>query len=126
MCILVFESKSQDDQPIEKFIPTDNLTSKKDYNKAKYRPKNKNLNFIIKKDTEGILYGNPCVLEQTTKMGFQYTLQPKSGGSKTEVGRLINNFLVKLKLVLTKTPFWKAILNKRIRDCRVKSGDLVG
>ena len=112
---------------IERYIPTENLDRKKEANRLKNKPREKNYSYIYKKDTEGILYGNPCALEETHRMGFEYVVQKGNlpGGIEAEDVRW-HNFWVKVKLVFTHSPFWKAILNKRLTECREKSGDIVG
>ena len=60
-------------------------------------------------------------------MGFEYLVEPaRLPGSKTWKGKFLNNLWVKTKLVVTRSPFWKLILNNRIKKCRKMSGDLVG
>ena len=108
-------------------MPTENLEMKKDSNKRSNKPKRKNYNLIYVPDADKILYGNPCVLEETHKMGFEYIVEPRNTyGSKTWKGKFLNNLWVKSKLVVTRSPFWKVILNKKIKKCRKMSGDLVG
>ena len=108
-------------------MPTENLEMKKDSNKRSNKPKWKNYNLIYVPNADKILYGNPCVLEETHKMGFEYIVEPRNiAGSKTRKGKFLNNLWVKSKLVVTRSPFWKLILNKKIKKCRKMSGDLVG
>ena len=104
--------------------PTNN-TAHKRVNHRKYEPKVKTYDKIYKKSTKKTLYGNPCAIEVTHRMGFEYV--PLSNGrGKSSVGVIINNIFVGTKLVFTRSPFWKLILNKRLKDCRLKSGDGVG
>jgi len=105
-------------------IPT-NSTVRKRVDHRKYEPKEKSYSRLYKKSTKGILYGNPCALEMTRQMGFEY-VPLAQGRGKTRVGLILNNFAVKSKLCVTRTPFWKSILNKRLKDCRLKTGDFVG
>jgi hypothetical protein len=108
-------------------FPTENVNFKKDANNAKNQPKRKNISFIYKESSQGILYGNPCAVEATRKMGFEYVLQPPGiPGSPGDKELERNNFLVNLKLIFTRGPFWKLTLNKRIKQCRINSGDIVG
>lgn len=118
---------AQKEKPVQDEMPTENLAFKKDSNKKVNRPKRKNYDVIYVPNANNILYGNKCVLEQTHKMGFEYLVEPTNiRGSKTAKGKFINNLWVKTKLVVTRTPFWKMILNKKIKKCRQMSGDLVG
>lgn len=114
-------------KPITDYIPTENTAANKDDSKGT-RPNQKNYSLIYVTKADKILYGNPCALRETQRMGFEYIVEPKLpyGNSKTSFGRFLNNLGVKSKLVLTRSPFWKLILNKRFDKCRTKSGDLVG
>jgi len=82
---------------------------------------------IYKSDAFGILYGNPCAVEATMDMGFIYTVNVDGlPGSITGFNRFLNNAGVKFKLFFTRSPFWKLILNQKIKKCRELSGDFVG
>jgi hypothetical protein len=82
---------------------------------------------IIKNNTKGIYYGNPCALQVTRKMGFEYDVQVKwTQGSISEPSRNWKNLKVKLGLILRNSPFWKFRLKKKLRDCGLKTGDRVG
>ena len=106
---------------------TDNTRVKPKYEERKNEPKRKKIRVIIKNNPRGILYGNPCLEEETRNMGFQYTVQNAGlPGSLKPVTLRIHNFKVHAYLVLTKSPFWKGILNRRIKDCREKTGDWIG
>ncbi len=110
-------------QTIKEDLPTNNTVQKK-VNHRKYEPQRKNYDVLYTRKTKGTLYGNPCAIDVTHKMGFQYV--PLTQEGKTKMGYFLNNLLVKTKLCVTRTPFWKVILNKRLDDCRVKSGDGIG
>ena len=105
-------------------LPT-NTTVRKKVNKKKTGPDRKTYSRLYKNSTKGTLYGNPCALEVTHKMGFEY-VPLSQGHGKTKVGFILNNVYVSSKLVVTRSPFWKLILKKRLKDCRAKSGDGVG
>ncbi|MEO9483593.1 MAG: hypothetical protein ABJG47_09120 [Ekhidna sp.] len=122
-----FSCLGQKERTVDDELPTENLEMRKDSNKRTNRPKRKNYSQIYVPNANKILYGNPCVLEETHKMGFEYLIEPPNiSGSKTWKGKFLNNLLVKSKLVVTRSPFWKMILNKKIKKCRQMSGDLVG
>ena len=117
----------QKEKPVQEELPTENLDMRKDSNKRTNMPKRKKYSRIYVPNVNKILYGNPCVLEETHKMGFEYLVEPRNiSGSKNWKGKFINNLWVKSKLVVTRSPFWKAILKKKIKKCRAMSGDLVG
>ena len=91
------------------------------------KPKRKKIMIIYVPDASKILYGNPCATFETHRMGFEYVVEPRNGmESKTWKGKFLNNLGVKTKLVVTRSPFWKLILKKRIKKCREQSGDFVG
>jgi hypothetical protein len=106
-------------------FPTNNTANKKRFHPKKHRPKTRSYAKIYKRNTKGTLYGNPCALEVTRSMGFEYVPLTRGKG-KSPMGRLLNNLWVKTKLVFTRTPFWKLILNKKLDNCRSRSGDGVG
>lgn len=111
----------------EDHVPTENIIFGYEADNAKNRPKRKVITYIYVKDSKGILYGNPCSVEVTRKMGFEYVPQPLGvPGSISLKDIEKNNLLVKLKLLFTKGPFWKLIVKKRIKECAVNSGDFVG
>lgn len=112
---------------MEDFIPSENLDRKKDFNKRKNRPKEKNIALIVKNKGDGLLYGNPCMIRETQRMRFEYVIQArKLPNSIGFVGRVWRNSGVQLRLIVTRGPWWKLSLNRRVKDCRIKSGDLVG
>jgi len=128
LIVVVFSSLAQKtDKRIEDYMPTENLQMKKDANKSYNKPDRKKIAIIYVPNADRILYGNPCATEETHKMGFEYVVEPRNGmESKNRKGKFLNNLGVKSKLVVTRSPFWKLILNKKIRKCRQQSGDLVG
>jgi len=111
---------------VESYIPTEK-TDPGSRGMPRDLPRRKKYRNIYVSKLEGTLYGNPCAIEETHRMGFEYVIEPISGQtSKSRTGKFINNFWVKTKLVLFRSPFWKAILNKRFKRCRNQSGDFVG
>ncbi len=118
---------AQSEKSIQDYIPTENLDMKKDANKKAYRSPKRKYDVIYRPHAKKILYGNPCAVEATHKMGFEYMVEPRNGTrSKTQKGKFLNNLKVKSKLVVTRSPFWKLILKKRFKKCREMSGDIVG
>ncbi len=113
----------------EAYFPTENINSKfKDDNTRENIPKTKVYPVLYKYSLEGTLYGNPCALEETMKMGFIYVVQPRGWLPTNRSWPMValNNIWVNTKLIFTRSPFWKLILKKRIDACRDKSGDIVG
>ena len=114
-------------KPLKDYLPTDNVDVRSDDNKRRNAPKRKHYRQIIKNDTKGVLYGNTCALEATRKMGFEYVVQSRNApGSVRGIRRFWNNLKVKTRLFFLRSPFWKLILKKKFRKCRIKSGDKVG
>jgi hypothetical protein len=117
----------QNQTSVPDYIPTENLEMGKDANKKANRTKKKRYSVIYRPNTKKILYGNPCAVEATRKMGFEYMVESRTGvRSASRLGKFWNNLRVKTKLVFTRSPFWKVILKKKFKDCRPKSGDIVG
>jgi len=114
-------------KPVQEYLPTENLEMRKDANKSSNAPDRKRIAILYVKNANKILYGNPCATKETHRMGFEYIVEPRNGlESKTRKGKFLNNLWVKTKLVVTRSPFWKIILNKRIKDCRMQTGDFAG
>lgn len=106
---------------LKKYLPTANIDMGKVTNRKANQPKRPKISYLYKRFDNGVLYGNPCATQMTHKMGFEYVMQPYFGNGETW-----NNLWVNLKLVAIKSPFWKLILNHRIKKCREQSGDFVG
>ena len=112
---------------IHDYIPSENVDSKKKFRKKQNAPKEKKISLIVKNKTTGLLYGNACMTENTHRMGFEYSIQIEGlPGSLTDWERMTDNMWVHLRLIFTKGPWWKMVLKKRVKDCRQRSGDLVG
>ncbi|MEP1093611.1 MAG: hypothetical protein ABJG78_00800 [Cyclobacteriaceae bacterium] len=125
--ILAIGAFGQKSDSILDYIPTENLDMKKDANSKANRTKKKRYNVIYRPHAKNILYGNPCAVEATHKMGFEYMVESRNATrSASQLGKFWNNLRVKSKLVVTRTPFWKMILKKKFKKCRPKSGDIVG
>lgn len=82
---------------------------------------------LYQSDTRAYLPGNRCLEEYTQKLGFRYVaMPPNQNGSKTDFGMRLHNLKVKTILLFKNGPFWHHRLNKRIKECRQKTGDFVG
>lgn len=124
LSIVTYGQKSES---IHDYIPTENLDAKKDANKKANRGSLKRYGVIYRPHAKKILYGNPCALNATRKMGFEYMVESRNATrSASQLGKFWNNLKVKTKLVITRSPFWKVILKKQFRKCRPQSGDIVG
>lgn len=112
---------------LKKNMPTQKTAYKANVDRNSLPLIPKDYKYIIKNNTKGIYYGNPCALQVTRKMGFEYDVQVKwTQGSISEPSRNWKNFKVKAGLILRYSPFWKMRLNKKLRDCGLKTGDRVG
>ena len=121
-----YSQKAKNEELSSQF-PTENTRFGEEANKAKNRPDRKKISYLYVESSKNILYGNPCATEATRKMGFEYVVQPLGIPGSPEADELEkHNFLVKLKLFFTRGPFWKMVINKRIKECAQKSGDIVG
>jgi len=115
------------EKTVSDYLPTENLEKNKDANKASNRPQRKNISLMYVNSADGILYGNACATQETHRMGFEYIVEPPNGlESKSTMGKFLNNFWLKTKLFVTRSPFWKLILKNRIKKCRAQTGDFVG
>ena len=115
------ERKLEDEFPTKKIDPRSGLTYKVQFYEGK------DIDLMIKNKPKGTLYGNPCAIEATRSMGFQYAVQNSNmPGAMTEWERNWNNFKIKFRLFFTHSPFWKMVLKKRLRECGIKTGDRVG
>jgi hypothetical protein len=114
-------------EDFESRFPTNKLRSKTIDDKRQNRPKVKNIVFIYKKNTLNTLYGNPCALDVTRRWRFEYAVEDNTNVYfKKSFARATNNLWVKTRLFFTKGPWWKLVINKRFKDCQVKTGDATG
>lgn len=119
-----FASAQED---LESRFPTNKLRSKTIDDKRQNRPKVKNIAFIYKKNTLNTLYGNPCALDITRRWRFEYAVEDNTNVFfKKSFARATNNLWVKTRLFFTKGPWWKLVINKRFKDCQIKTGDATG
>lgn len=125
--LLLICLKAEAQTGIEENMPTRKVDNKVKEDKKKYRPKSEQLMYIYKRRTNGTLYGNPCALSVTRKMGFEYMAQEKSKiDLKSYWTRFFHNGWVKTKLILRRGPWWKLTVNKRLKDCKGTTGDRTG
>lgn len=120
------QAQKKSDAP-EAYFPTENTSSKSKDDKENI-PKKKVYSVLYKYSLKGTLYGNPCAQEETMRMGFIYVVHPKGWLPTNRPWPVVvlNNIWVNTKLIVTRSPFWKLILKKRIDECREKTGDIVG
>ena len=123
--IVVFNSNSQ--SSIEELLPTRKVDQKVVEDSKKNRPKKTEYMYMYKRRTNHTLYGNPCALSVTHKMGFEYLAQENSKiYLKSYWERFFHNLWTKTKLVTRRGPWWKLTVNKRLKDCQKITGDRTG
>lgn len=111
----------------EGYFPTPNTQIDAKPDPKKQKEKEKRIRFIITNDTKNTLSGNRCFEEVTRNMGFMYLAVPKGQApNRNGFYRWWHNFGIKSMLVLKNGPFWKSKVNKRLKECKYKSGDYVG
>lgn len=127
LIIFLIALKSQGQSSIEEYLPTRKVNKKIVEDSKKNRPKKTEYMYIYKRRTNNTLYGNPCALSVTHKMGFEYLAQEKSKiDLKSYWGRFFHNFWTKTKLVVHRGPWWKLTLQKRLKECQTTTGDRTG
>ncbi|ADR23093.1 hypothetical protein MATR_30580 [Marivirga tractuosa] len=104
---------------------TEKIKKDPDLEPENNNPRRKLLSIFIK-DTQNVLYGNPCMDKVTQRFGYEYIVMPKNA-KKFHSGfqRNMHNFFVKTALFF-RNPFWKIISNKKAKECRQKTGDYAG
>jgi hypothetical protein len=81
---------------------------------------------IYIKNTQNILYGNPCMDKVTERFGYEYVVMPNNASKfHSGIHKVTHNFFVKTALFF-RNPFWKIISKKKAKECRQKTGDYTG
>ena len=125
--LLILFSTSALAQEDLKFGDTPTTNKNPKYKQRKKDFKRKHVIHWVKKDTRGLLIGNPCMERVFADMGFVYLVQPKGQrNNKTNFGRFTHNFAAKFRILLRNGPFWKFKLKKKTKDCRRQTGDYTG
>ena len=91
--VFLIASSSLIAQEVNEELPTNNTVRKK-LKPKKHKTNPKIYDQLYKKNTKGTLYGNPCAINVTHKMGFEF-VPLVQGHGKTSFGQFINNALVK-------------------------------
>lgn len=124
LLLLIFLSTSVTAQKKLDFgdTPTTNKDPKYKSNKKDF--KNKRVIHWVKKETKGLMIGNPCMDRVFADMGFVYLIEPKGHGlNKNIFTRLGHNFAAKTRIFFRNGPFWKFKLKKKRKQCRRQTGD---
>jgi hypothetical protein len=125
--MLVSAGQAVAQQSDENPFPTPNTVIGAKPDPKKQQEKSPRIRYIIKSNTKNTLLGNKCFEEATRKMGFQYLAVPKGQPPyKNEFAKFWHNLSVKTALFFKNGPFWKIKVNKKLKECRYRSGDYVG
>ena len=110
------------------FAQGSSTTRRPNYDKRAIVPKKQKIyKYIIVADTKNTLYGNKCATELTHRYGFEYLPTPKSQLiTERESQIMFHNLFTNLSITLTRGPFWKLILKKRLKQCQTRSKDMNG
>ena len=93
----------------------------------KMGPKEEKYLYIIKDNSEGTLYGNPCFKEVSHEFHFEYLIAPKGlKPNRNNFTRDFHNLGVNIILFFRNGPFWKARMKKKFQQCKYGYGDYVG
>lgn len=112
---------------IEEDLPTRKVNKKVKENKKSNFPEEKSYRYIYVKDGGKVLFGNPCAMEVTHKMGFEYGIEHRpERGLGPWWRRFSTNTTTKTILFFTKGPWWRATVTKRFKACAMSSGDRRG
>ncbi|MGB3619600.1 MAG: hypothetical protein WBA12_15885 [Catalinimonas sp.] len=101
-------------------------TSRQSTEKMQNKAGKKKLLRIIKHDPGKVLHGNRCVSEYTQKMGFVYVIEPKEETNDADFGKFFTNMGNRVVLTFRNGPFWSCRVRRRIKQCRIGSGDFTG
>ncbi len=109
-------------QEVKDEIPTGKVDKKvKDKSKT---PKEKTMPIIYVEDAKKHLIGNPCALEATRAMRFEYEILHRPDERFWSKWHYFwNNTGVKTRLFFTRGPWWKSKINKKFKQCAFQSGD---
>lgn len=112
---------------LEESLPTRKVDKKVKENKASNFPKERKIRYIYVKDGKKVLYGNPCAMQVTHLMGFEYGIEHRPDTRFVHWWRRFKtNTTTKTILFFTKGPWWKSTVNKKLKRCVQSSGDRRG
>ncbi|MEO9852179.1 MAG: hypothetical protein ABJH72_02355 [Reichenbachiella sp.] len=127
LLISVGASDALAQNPLEEDLPTRKVDKKVKENKPGNFPKQKRVRYIYVKDGKKVLYGNPCALQVTHRMGFEYGIEHRpEPGFVPWWRRIKTNTTTKIILFFTKGPWWRSTVNKKLKRCIQSSGDRRG
>jgi hypothetical protein len=88
--------------------------------------KQKTILKILKYDNRGLMHGNPCVAEETAKLGFEYLIVcNKDYKDAKPLYVFFYNLGTRIKLTLKNGPGWSIRLKKKIKACKRSTADFV-
>lgn len=108
-------------------IPTGKVERKVNDYTSNQIPKKKEIEYIYVEDAKKMMIGNPCAIEYTRAMGFEYELWHRPDTRFSSFwSRFWHNTWIKSKLCVTRGPWWRAKVKKRFKACAIQSGDFTG
>ena len=81
---------------------------------------------IYKPNTKKAIWGSPCALEESHKMGFEYYLGCPTNRNYFYLDYGMINLVNRVYLTFRNGPFWSIRLKRRIKECRYRTGDYNG
>lgn len=101
-------------------------TSHQSTDKARAQARQGRMLRIFKRDPSKVLHGNRCVSEYTQAMGFEYVILTADDSGDADLNSFFTNVGNGVVLMFRHGPFWSCKVRKRIRQCRLGTGDFVG
>ena len=122
---LLWLSPAYGQSTVKEEIPTGKVNRKVDDQSKS--PKEKRIAAIYVKDGKKLLIGNPCAIEATRAMGFEYELWHRPDPRFNSNWQTFwHNTGIKTRLFFTRGPWWKSTINKKFKQCAIQSGDFRG
>ena len=95
-------------------------------NKIKSKAKKTRILQIVKYKPHKVLYGNKCVEEYTRRLGFEYVIGMPDEDGDADLYAFFSNMGNRVLLTFRNGPFWSCRVRRRIKQCRLGSGDFMG
>jgi len=109
------------------FGDTEKTGQKPTYKSNPRKFKQRQIIYIVRNNTKGLLSGNKCFEDYMLSRGYYYLVQNKNqSGSYSGSKRFFHNLRAKSIITLRNGPFWKLTLKKKRRECRRLIHDFMG
>lgn len=127
LALLILLSTSAMAQKQLKFGDTPTTNKNPKYKQRAKDYKRKHVIHWVKKETKGLMIGNPCMERVFAEMEFVYLIEGKGQRNrKNGIQRFAHNFAAKARIFWRNGPFWKFKLKKKRKECRRQTGDYTG